>query len=424
MLTADLLRVRDDKKTISPRYLKINGKAGPRFQKRAAAMIEAFETHIGQRRAVVDDVINDIIGDGTDFNLSRGLKKLLEDRSEFETTGAADPQRVRAIVFGLSAENHPIVAATDTLHTHTRDDILDEAARRLQAELEEAQGQPLTSALTREDIEEALYGDLKEQQRLTSFKPLAPDALLHRYNLALAQAVLYRARELRVRLKNDHPGRYRQLFRTLKFYQLMHRVARQSDGTWTLTIDGPLSLLKSTSKYGVQMAMFLPALLLCDGWSLEADLAWGPSRQRRTFLLDDSCELVSHYKAQGVYITEEQRHFERSFEALGSPWALSRDTELIDLGGRDVLVPDLVFKHRDDGRTALMEIVGFWRRGWLKSKAELLASHGPENLILVVSDRLQTDKGKDWQDLPVALLPFKGVILPKKALALIENHAV
>ena len=37
-------------------------------------------------------------------------------------------------------------------------------------------------------------------------------------------------------------------------------------------VDGPASLFKQTRKYGLQMAMFLPALLRVSRWAMEAVL--------------------------------------------------------------------------------------------------------------------------------------------------------
>ena len=421
MLTADLLRVRDNGKVIAPRYLKLNGKAAPKLLARAEAMVGVFSLHEGARRTAIDEAISDLIGDGTDFNLVRGLKKLLEDRCEFSTVSVAPPTQVRERLFEIAAAHHPIVEDPNALHTHTRDEVLQKTAAAIEAELPPQEGRP---RVTPSDVEEAIYADLNENQRLVSFKDIAPLALLERYNLALAQAVLYRARQLRITLTGGTVGQRRQLFRTLKFHRLMHRIEKGVGRQWVLTIDGPISLLKSTNKYGLQMAIFLPALLLAEGWRLEADLAWGKTREPRVFELDDACGLVSHYKARGNYVTDEQKHFEAGFKALGSPWTLSRRTSMHDLGGRDVLIPDLVFKHREDGRVAMLDIVGFWRRGWLKSKAEALEKHGPSNLIIAVSDRLLTEKGGATDDLPITLLPFKGVILPKKVLALVEDVAL
>ena len=47
-------------------------------------------------------------------------------------------------------------------------------------------------------------------------------------------------------------------------------------------IDGPLSLFAATTKYGLQVAVFVPALLFCDDFRLEAELRWGPRREPRS----------------------------------------------------------------------------------------------------------------------------------------------
>ena len=49
---------------------------------------------------------------------------------------------------------------------------------------------------------------------------------------------------------------------------------------YTFTIDGPLSLFTATNKYGLQIALFLPALLHCHDFRLDAELRWGPSASR------------------------------------------------------------------------------------------------------------------------------------------------
>lgn len=405
MLTADLVRVRDDGKTLLPRYLKLDGKGRARMVTRAEDLIELFSTHEGQRKSALDEAIADLVGDGTDHMLTKGLTKLLTDRTEFETVSPVTPGEIRAVVFRHAAEHHPLVEGGDKVHK-SRAEVIELAAEELGVEIQV--------------IEDNLYGDLAANQRLTRFRPLTPDGLLDRYNAALAQAVLLRATELRVHVAGNSPAKHRQLFRYLKFHRLMHRVARTGSGH-ELTIDGPASLLASTSRYGLQMAIFLPALLLCEDWDLEADVLWGPERNKRSFHLSSDAGLRSHYKERGVYITEEQAAFERSFKKLKTGWKCTRRARVIDLGGRDVLVPDLSFKH-EDGRKALLEIVGYWRRGWLKTKADLLAAHGPPNLVLAVSERLCGDKQKAaLDDLPVPVVPWKGVILAKKILAAIDE---
>ena len=59
------------------------------------------------------------------------------------------------------------------------------------------------SGLSGGQVEEGLYADLAENHRLVSFQPPSPQQLLNRYNVALAQAMLYRCREIEVTIGPD-----------------------------------------------------------------------------------------------------------------------------------------------------------------------------------------------------------------------------
>lgn len=76
-----------------------------------------------------------------------------------------------------------------------------------------------------------------------------------------AQGLLYSALHLRLTAHRNVPGEYRRLFRHLKFHGLMYAVEGHLDDGYQIYVDGPASLFKQTRKYGLQMAMFLPALL-------------------------------------------------------------------------------------------------------------------------------------------------------------------
>src|SRR5690606_29410133 len=100
------------------------------------------------------------------------------------------------------------------------------------------------------------------------------------------QAVLLRSVLVRAEVRGEKPARYRQLFRWLKFHRLLYRVEGTMAEGYAFQIDGPLSLFSATNKYGLQMALFLPALLLCRDYRLDAELRWGPRREPRTFHLE------------------------------------------------------------------------------------------------------------------------------------------
>src|SRR5207302_6752599 len=130
-----------------------------------------------------------------------------------------------------------------------------------------------------------LFADLKSEQRLTSFKDFTPERLLQRYNVALAQAVLLRSTKVHVRIHGEPPARHRQLLRLVKFHRLVCEVRHPHRDAIELHLDGPLSLFTATQKYGLQLALFLPAVLLCRNFELRAELRWGTKRKPALFTL-------------------------------------------------------------------------------------------------------------------------------------------
>jgi hypothetical protein len=404
MLTADLLRARIRKGEVRPLYLDPTDRDHLAL---AASLIELFGAHVGRRRGTLEDAMAELVGDQTDFLLHRGLAKLLFDRASFEVDAPCDPVDLRRRVFERAAQYHPVALAPgDPLHPVTRAEVLSAAAAEF--------------GMTAEDAERALYADLEREHVLRAFEPITPEALLHRYNLALAQAVLLRASSLTLTIAPGDPARYRQLFRYIKFYRLMHTVRGDRAQGYTITLDGPASMFQLSSKYGLQMAEFLPALLLCEAWTLEAQLVWGRERSPATFRLEAGSGLVSHYPDTGVYVTDEERYFVERFAAANTRWVLEKRPEIIDLGGQGVLIPDFVLRHQDDGREALLEIVGYWRKGYLESRLELLKRHGPPNLILAVSKRLRGSE-EDLADVPGEVFFFKDVILSKDVIERAER---
>ncbi len=406
MLTTDLVRARVVKGEVRPSYIDAGDKV---LVDLAETLIALFSSHVDRPRGALDDDLSELIGEDTDYLLHRGLAKLLEDRSDFGTDSPVDPIELRQRVFERAVSHHPVSReAGNPLHPTTRAAVL------------EAIGQELGLSLER--VERALYADLVREQLLQKFTPIAPGALLHRYNLALAQAVLFRAVSLEIQLAPGDPQRYRQLFRFIKFFRLLYSVKGTGSMGYTITLDGPASLFQLGAKYGLQMAEFLPALLLCDGWSLRAELLWGKDRKRLAFSLESGSGLRTHYADKGVYVTDEEAHFVKRFAAVAKGWRLDKRPEIIDMDGRGVLVPDFVIVH-DDGREALLEIVGFWRRGYLEARGALLAEHGPKNLVMAVSQRLRASE--DTLDaMAGATVFFKDVIPVKEILAQCERVAV
>jgi predicted nuclease of restriction endonuclease-like RecB superfamily len=258
---------------------------------------------------------------------------------------------------------------------------------------------------------------------------LTVEWLLTRYNLALAQAVLYDATEMHIRVW-DHFG---TVFSYVKLFGLMHRIypinaagervtsTNQAVG-YEAVLDGPASLFARSRKYGIRMANFLPAMPLCDRWEMEADiLIEGASGETRDFTLDESAPLASHYSAGERFDSDVERTLADKWARATTEWELVREDDVLDLGA-EVMIPDFAVEH-PDGRRALLEIVGFWTPEYLAKKLGKIRTAEVENLVLAVSERLDC-ANDDFGGVAERVLWFKTGIHVYDVVELVEDYAI
>jgi predicted nuclease of restriction endonuclease-like RecB superfamily len=272
---------------------------------------------------------------------------------------------------------------------------------------------------TLEAVDHGLFADLKSEQRLVMFKDITAERLLQRYNVALAQAVLLRSTRVHANVRGEPPQRYRQLFRLVKFHRLVCEVEETGAGSCGLHLDGPLSLFAATQKYGLQLALFLPALLLCRDFDLKAELRWGPQRKSKTFTLSSQEGLVSHYPDTGMYVPPELAMFAELFRKKVAAWEISDETDVIRLGD-GFWVPDFRLMHQATGRVVLLEVLGFWRRASVERHLERLRKHARQPFLLAVSDQLRVD-GAELEGLPSSIHRFRNMPLPDEIARLAEQ---
>ncbi len=189
---------------------------------------------------------------------------------------------------------------------------------------------------------------------------------------------------------------------------------------YVLHIDGPLSLFTATTKYGLQVASFLPALLHCADFRLEAELRWGPKREPRSFLLESRDGLVWHRGDTGTYVPAEITAFLERLRQIAPAWEVSEFTDVIELGREGVWVPDYRLVHRPSGTDVFVEIVGFWKRSSLERLTRLLPQYGPKRYVLAISERLKVDEDV-LQELPGPILWFKEIPSASDLVAILET---
>jgi predicted nuclease of restriction endonuclease-like RecB superfamily len=375
----------------------------------AAELITLFHEAVGGTRADLQAQLQVLEGEDTDYRTKRGLAYLLESAfCTFEMRSPIDPVLLRQRIFALSAKAMPGTQSSSATVTAV--------AEALSHELEQE--------VSPEHIRAWLYADLPEQQMLSSFEAPTPEALLERYNLSQAQGVLYRASHVVITAHRNDPGEYKLLFRYVKLFGLMAYIEGDADHGFTLTIDGPTSLFTPSTRYGLALAKMLPALLHVTRWSLTATLV--PRRlspytpQLARFQIDAGCGLTSHYPPGKVHDSMLEQAFAERWAQTKTLWRLEREVDLIPIPG-SVMVPDFRLVH-PDGRSVLLEIVGYWRPEYLRKKFAQVRQAGRQDLILAISERLNLERaGVKASDLPTRVVWFKDRVLPKAVLEVLDR---
>ncbi|MEO0685724.1 MAG: DUF790 family protein [Cyanobacteria bacterium J06649_11] len=391
MLPTDLLMYRQNGEQIIPKRLNID-----KFHlKLAVELIDCYKKAVGETQGELERRLAEMEGDNTDYKIKRGLAYILKSSfSTFEVVSPLEPPMLRERVFANAAKSVP---SRDTAK-FTLKKVADELSHELDKEV------------LPEQVIKGLYADLTENKILTAFDAPTQDALLHRYNLSQVQGIFYKASQLVINAHRNTPGEYKILFRYLKLFQLMSYIEGDADHGFTITVDGPTSLFSPSTRYGLAIAKLIPALLHVTKWSLAATLQvrdfYSGNWKTGRFTLNSECGLVSHYPPGKPYDSMLEASFVDKWSSAKTQWVLEREVDLIPIPG-SVMIPDFRLVH-PDGRTYLLEIVGYWRPEYLQKKFYQVRKAERKDLILAISDRKKLHKeGVKKQKFPPKIVMFK-----------------
>ncbi|MCG3163148.1 MAG: hypothetical protein JMDDDDMK_04531 [Acidobacteria bacterium] len=381
MLTTDLAMSWRRGERIFPRYLQSDDQ---RHLQTAADLALIVEQHRGRPRAELERALDEYIGVGTDYKILRGLIKLLQDRCEFETVGLKEPEEIRRALFTKTAARHPVIS--------------DELRQRLIAEA------AIELECSPEEVMAGLYADLSGNQRLVAFEELSAAELLERYNLAQAQALLYRCSEMRLWIEPQEPGVTRRIFAEIKAFRLIHAITGDAARGYEVRLSGPISIFHRSQKYGIQMAVFLPALLLYRCWRMRAEI--GTKTGAAFFEMDSNQDrLRSHYVAEDAQTQNPQFvKLLEDFNRLAGEWSARPNQEVIDLGG-SAFVPDVVFT-REGAEPAHLEMLGYWTPRSLNERLKEFTRAGFKNYVIAVSEEMRCSRDAPTQ-LPANVIVYK-----------------
>jgi uncharacterized protein len=347
-----------------------------RYEALAEAMLRIYAQGVGRRRCELHHDVEQLFDDVEDCPPRRiaAFCKLLDDAGKFDTDRRSTKRKLRMKVYDLAAERHPLVRdALNGILGCSEADVKTGIAKEL--------GQPWS------EIEDDFFADVIEFQKLRRFDGYeSPRALLSRYNVAQTQAALYDAVEVRVEARRD----WKAILRQARLAGLLHTVERCEVGgetTYLFVFDGPASVLRQTTRYGAALARFLPSLLACREWTLEARLkpkAFSPVVLR----ISDKSGLTSPVEADTQYDSSVEENFAKEWgTGERDGWTLLREDAILTRGQK-VFIPDFVLRN-GDGTEIFFEIAGFWSEKYWERKRETLAAFADRRIVLAIPKNIE-----------------------------------
>jgi predicted nuclease of restriction endonuclease-like RecB superfamily len=391
LLTADLVRARRRGEALQ--LTPLDGKARMAALELAGTLLALAEAHVGKTRSELDEVMDAVIGGAADRKLAAGLAKLIWDRAELAEAVPIEPEALRRDVF---------VRARAAWAELGEGDRFDRAAVLAAVAAERG--------LTVDDVERGLYADLREAHVVTELASISAPRLVEAYDLAQPQAVLLRAVRVVVEVQSAIPGAYRTLFRKLKFLRLLCTITPRAKAGYRIEIDGPFSLFESSTRYGLALALALPAIRELDKWSLVADIRWGTTRTPLTCRLDGRGEPGDD---DGPHLADDVQVLLDALRALDTPWQAAPATELLDLPGHGVCIPDLTLTHATTGERVHLEVLGYWSRDAVWKRVELVQAGLDHRILFAVGQHLRVSEAALDAELPGALYVYKRTMSAK-----------
>lgn len=354
----------------------------------AGEMLRIYREAAGRRRRDIHRDIELIFSEDPFYHPRRveSFCKLLDDNSTYNRDSDRNCAKLRSEVFLAAGSKHPLRSVAEGL--------FDNAEQKVKAEIADTNQRPWR------EIEDQLFDDVLCFNRLKTFDDGAfsgARALLARYNVAQFQVALFDATQMRVHATTH----LKAMLRFAKLAELMHTIRRNEDGSFLIVLDGPASAIEQTRRYGTCMAKFLPGLLSCESWRMEAGIQRGRAGMFKLVLS------ASDGLHAPVPTPEEfDSHVERKFaEKWGTKpregWTLERESEPL-IQGQHLFFPDFVFRH-ENGRTVLAEIIGYWTPKYLAEKRRTLERFQDKHLLLI----LRESTAAHFTDLPFPTITYK-----------------
>jgi hypothetical protein len=401
MLPTELLRVRISSKAnqIRPIFYAYEKDNEPSLPSKIIKMFEEMaEKELS--RANVDENLSKLEAKYTDYKLVRGICHLLEQRCEY-----VSPSKI----FSDSRNNN-------TSAIYLRKKIFEESSRIGYPVTEDERKHILQkvaskNGLTIDEMQVAMWNDLDKNKYLKNFDSLSPLQLVAWYNISILQTLLLNC--VKLEFSVDGGFNWKKILRKIKQLGLMYFLYHESnfesesndntknqdvvlngknDKRVICTVDGPLSIVRLTDRYGMAMAKLIPLIILTEMWSIDATIlrkSISGIKKTYRFQLSHKDKDLPLFDASNTQFRPEpnsepafsfnkydmdnfdsnvEKKFMDKFLKFSTGWKLTREPDPLILSDGKAFISDFVFEKY--GIKVYLEIVGFWTKEYLKRKLE------------------------------------------------------
>jgi uncharacterized protein len=450
MIPSDLLRYRIDYKInkIYPLLCSIDNNSSE--YQLAKRIIEIFDECYSNKNS--KDILNYKIKlleySEKDYKLIRGLYSILEKKCVFKPIfenekninlqssdtlkkiiTKLNPIDIRRMVFQESALNN--IAVTD----NKRYEILNKVSCKLNTDIE--------------TIIILMWSDLEENTTIYNYYSLDPKLLLLYYNISLIQTLLFNCLRIEIKINsNKSVGLlWKGILKEIKKLGLMYWLETDINNTnnnnkndLICTVEGPLTIIKLTEKYGNSIAKLIPSIFKAPNWSIKADILrisrsgnktiynfeiseQSHSDKISTKILEKmqedqnkqqimnnekafkekkdlsyenkvinkdeiffNSELDNNYNNIVSYDSNIEKIFAEKFELFNTGWLIEREPEPLITKFKTAFIPD--FNLSKYQNKVLVEIIGFWTKEYLERKIQkiiqIIENYDSDNFYMIL----------------------------------------
>jgi predicted nuclease of restriction endonuclease-like RecB superfamily len=358
-------------------------------------------------KATVDENILRMEEKHTDYKFVRGICHLLEQRCEYSSYMLPSSKSTSN---GNDNTDNAIYLRREIFEESSRSGypVTENERRNILQKI------ALKNDLTIEDLERAMWNDLDRNKFLKSFESLSSLQLAAWYNLSILQTLLLNCIKLEFSVFGGY--NWKKILHKIKQLGLMYflfgetnvesSTDKQDKNQNTLfrndinkkivcAVDGPLSILRPTDRYGSAIAKLIPLIIFTDSWSINAIIlrkSVSGARKTYNFRLSnidedlpifDASEVKSSPHSQlasksniessldnprDIFDSNVEKNFMNKFLTFSTNWKLSREPDPLILTDGKAFIPDFLFEK--SGIRVYFEIVGFWTTDYLKRKLE------------------------------------------------------